>query len=54
MCGAFGTFVSLVIVGAIIGTYGDTLVNHKTAGWVGIAFIYIYGKYSPRSMELLN
>lgn len=42
MCGAFGTFVSLVIVGAVIGKYGDDLPNHPTAGWVGIAFIYIY------------
>ena len=42
MCGALGTFVSLVIVGGIIGGYGDGLVNYKTAGWVGIAFIYIY------------
>jgi MFS family permease len=44
MCGAFGTFVSLVIVGGIIGAYGGSLVSHKAAGWVGIAFIYIYGK----------
>ena len=42
MCGAMGTFISLVIVGAIIGAYGSSLVSHKTAGWVGIAFIYIY------------
>lgn len=42
MCGAFGTFVSLVIVGGIVGGFGDTLVSHKAAGWFGIAFIYIY------------
>ena len=42
MCGAAGTCISLVIVGAIVGAYGDTLGNHKVAGWVGIAFIYIY------------
>lgn len=42
MCGAFGTMVSLVIVAGIIGAYGDELVNHKSAGWAGIAFIYIY------------
>ncbi|CZR67022.1 probable transporter (major facilitator superfamily) [Phialocephala subalpina] len=42
MCGAFGTMVSLVIVAGIIGSYGDELVNHKSAGWAGIAFIYIY------------
>ncbi|GJN79830.1 hypothetical protein PLIIFM63780_003350 [Purpureocillium lilacinum] len=41
MCGAVGTFISLVIVGAIIGAYGD-LQSHKTAAWTGIAFIYIY------------
>lgn len=42
MFGAGGTCISLVIVGAIVGAYGDTLDVHKTAGWVGIAFIYIY------------
>lgn len=42
LCGAFGTFVSLVIVGAILGKYGDQLPYHKAAGWTGIAFIYIY------------
>lgn len=42
MCGAAGTFISLVIVGAIIGAFGDSLPEHKAAGWVGIAFIYIY------------
>ncbi|CZT08041.1 probable transporter (major facilitator superfamily) [Rhynchosporium agropyri] len=42
MCGAAGTCISLVIVGAIIGTYGDTLADHKIAGWAGVAFIYIY------------
>ena len=33
---------SLVIVAGIIGAYGSALVNHKNAGWAGIAFIYIY------------
>lgn len=42
MAGAVGDTISLVIVGAIIGKYGKDLVNHKAAGWVGIAFIYIY------------
>jgi hypothetical protein len=42
MAGAIGDTISLVIVGAIIGKYGNDLINHKTAGWVGIAFIYIY------------
>jgi hypothetical protein len=42
MCGAAGTCISLVIVGAIIAAYGATLPEHKVAGWVGIAFIYIY------------
>ncbi|KAH8426455.1 sugar porter family MFS transporter [Aspergillus melleus] len=42
MSGALGTCVSLVIVGAIIGAYGADLVHHKSAGWAGIAFIYIY------------
>jgi len=30
------------IVGGIIGGHGDELVNHKTAGWAGIVFFYIY------------
>ncbi|KAF4455365.1 MFS transporter SP family sugar:H+ symporter [Fusarium albosuccineum] len=42
MCGAAGTFISLVIVGGIIGGYGSSLPAHKSAGWAGIAFIYIY------------
>ncbi|GME42919.1 D-xylose-proton symporter protein [Neofusicoccum parvum] len=42
MCGALGTFVSLIIVGGIVGGYGSSLVSHKAAGWTGIAFIYIY------------
>jgi len=42
MAGAVGTCISLVIVGAIIGAYGDGLQNAKTAGWVAVAFIYIY------------
>ncbi|OGM46349.1 MFS monosaccharide transporter [Aspergillus bombycis] len=42
MSGAVGTCISLVIVGALIGAYGSDLVKHKSAGWAGIAFIYIY------------
>jgi hypothetical protein len=42
MCGAAGTCISLVIVSAIVGAYGDTLGVHKAAGWVGITTIYIY------------
>jgi MFS family permease len=42
MFGAAGTCISLVIVGGIIGAYGDTLSAHPAAGWAGIAFIYIY------------
>ncbi|KAH6867350.1 general substrate transporter [Thelonectria olida] len=42
MCGAAGTFISLVIVGGIIGGYGSSLTSNKMAGWAGIAFIYIY------------
>ncbi|KAL1981233.1 hypothetical protein VTN96DRAFT_2946 [Rasamsonia emersonii] len=42
MAGAMGTCISLVIVGAILGAYGSRLVDHKAAGWAGIAFIYIY------------
>ncbi|KAJ5915151.1 hypothetical protein N7454_011263 [Penicillium verhagenii] len=42
MAGATGTCISLAIVGGILGGYGASLPNHKAAGWVGIAFIYIY------------
>ncbi|KAL4961189.1 sugar porter family MFS transporter [Aspergillus stella-maris] len=42
MAGATGTCISLVIVGGILGAYGSGIVNHKAAGWAGIAFIYIY------------
>lgn len=42
LCGATGTFISLTIVGAIIGAYGSSLPDHRAAGWAGIAFIYIY------------
>ncbi|KAB8236867.1 sugar porter family MFS transporter [Aspergillus alliaceus] len=42
MSGAVGTCISLVIVGALIGAYGSDLINHRSAGWAGIAFIYIY------------
>ncbi|KAH8694471.1 general substrate transporter [Ilyonectria robusta] len=43
MCGAAGTFISLVIVGSVIGAYGTSHgLSNKAAGWVGIAFIYIY------------
>ncbi|RJE21567.1 sugar transporter [Aspergillus sclerotialis] len=42
MFGAIGTCISLVIVGSIIEAYGSSLINHKSAGWAGIAFIYIY------------
>ncbi|KAK9773178.1 putative General substrate transporter [Seiridium cardinale] len=42
MCGAAGTFISLVIVGGIVGGYGASLSSHSSAGWAGIAFVYIY------------
>ncbi|CAG8265499.1 unnamed protein product [Penicillium salamii] len=42
MAGATGTCISLVIVGGILGGYGSGLVDNKSAGWAGIAFIYIY------------
>ncbi|KAJ0414078.1 general substrate transporter [Aspergillus carlsbadensis] len=42
MAGATGTCISLVIVGGIVGAYGSSLVDNKSAGWAGIAFIYIY------------
>ncbi|KAH6475878.1 hypothetical protein HBI59_006230 [Parastagonospora nodorum] len=42
LSGAAGTFISLCIVGGIIGGYGNTLKDHPAAGWTGIAFVYIY------------
>ncbi|KAJ5970647.1 Major facilitator superfamily domain general substrate transporter [Penicillium vulpinum] len=42
MAGAAGTCISLVIVGGILGGFGSSLMSNKTAGWTGIAFIYIY------------
>ncbi|KAK8085941.1 hypothetical protein PG994_000915 [Apiospora phragmitis] len=42
MCGAAGTCFSLVIVGGIVGGYGAALPAHPAAGWVGVAFVYIY------------
>ncbi|EEY19325.1 low-affinity glucose transporter HXT3 [Verticillium alfalfae VaMs.102] len=42
LCGAAGTFISLVVVGGIIGGFGESLRTNKSAGWAGIAFIYIY------------
>jgi MFS family permease len=42
MAGATGTCISLVIVGGTLGGYGAGLVDNKSAGWAGIAFIYIY------------
>jgi MFS family permease len=51
MCGAAGTFISLVIVGSIVGAYGDSLSENKAAGWVGIAFIYV-SQYSAMLKHL--
>ncbi|OAL05241.1 general substrate transporter [Phaeosphaeriaceae sp. SRC1lsM3a] len=42
LAGAAGTFISLCIVGGVIGGYGSTLKDHPAAGWTGIAFVYIY------------
>jgi sugar porter (SP) family MFS transporter len=42
LAGAVGTFISLIIVGGVIGRYGDTIKDHPAAGWAGIAFVYIY------------
>ena len=44
MCGAAGTFISLIIVGSIVGAYGGSLANNKAAGWAGITFIYVSNK----------
>jgi sugar porter (SP) family MFS transporter len=42
LAGAVGTFISLIIVGGVIGRYGETIKDHPAAGWTGIAFVYIY------------
>jgi sugar porter (SP) family MFS transporter len=42
LAGAVGTFISLIIVGGVIGRYGDTIKDHPAVGWAGIAFVYIY------------
>jgi sugar porter (SP) family MFS transporter len=42
LAGAVGTFISLIIVGGVIGRYGETIKDHPAAGWAGIAFVYIY------------
>ncbi|KAJ5220065.1 hypothetical protein N7468_009269 [Penicillium chermesinum] len=42
MAGATGTCISSSLWGGILGGYGDSLINNKSAGWAGIAFIYIY------------
>lgn len=62
MFGAAGTCISLVIVGGIIGAYGANLMSHESAGWAGIAFIYIYdinfsysfGKPLPSSFPVIT
>ncbi|OAA69157.1 D-xylose-proton symporter [Cordyceps fumosorosea ARSEF 2679] len=42
MCGAAGTCASLTIVGALLAVYGGRLRDHPAAGWVGVAFVYLY------------
>ncbi|KAI7367483.1 sugar transporter [Hortaea werneckii] len=42
MSGAIGTMLSLIVVAGIIGGYGGSLAQHKSAGYAAMAFIYIY------------
>ncbi|KAI7663991.1 hypothetical protein KC322_g17036 [Hortaea werneckii] len=42
MSGAVGTMLSLIVVAGIIGGYGGSLAQHKSAGYAAMAFIYIY------------
>lgn len=42
MCGAAGTFISLVIVAGIVGKYEGQLDTYVTAGRTAIAFVFIY------------
>lgn len=42
MCGAAGCFISLIIVGGIVGKYEGKLDEYVTAGRTAIAFIFIY------------
>lgn len=40
--GAIGMAISHFIVAAIVGTYPDTIADHKAAAWVAIVFIWIF------------
>lgn len=42
MCGATGCAICLLIVGGIVGGFAGRMTEHKAAGYVGMAFIYIY------------
>lgn len=41
MVGGLGMCVCHIIVAAIIGKYQGNFGEHKGAGWVGVAFIYV-------------
>jgi MFS family permease len=45
LCGAAGTFISLCIVGGVIGGYGDTLKVH----WLGVAFGNLQSRHPLKS-----
>ncbi|KAA8910373.1 hypothetical protein TRICI_004171 [Trichomonascus ciferrii] len=42
MAGSVGVVCSLVVMAAVVGRYGDELGQHKSAGYAGMVFVYIY------------
>lgn len=40
--GALGMCISHIIIAAITGSYADDFSNNKSAGWAGVAFVYIF------------
>ena len=40
--GALGMCMSHIIIAAITGVYSDSFAAHKSAGWAGVAFVYIF------------
>ncbi|KAI0478058.1 general substrate transporter [Xylaria cf. heliscus] len=42
IAGAVGTCVSYVIIAVLSGLYEDNWLEHRTAGWVSIAFAFVF------------
>ena len=41
MAGAVGMCISHIIVAGILGKYEGNFAEHRSAGWAGVAFIYV-------------